>query len=93
MARLGLERLEDRWRAAFGRFALKLEFDVRFSRYIQPRLTAPSLRSSEPYFVWTAGSAQRQQAPLRAVVIHLNSLASTPEQRKAEAEKAALKRN
>ena len=80
---LQLTKLEERWNAAFTDFAKKLEFDHRFARYIQPRLTR-DVRDRQPYFVQRMGTDQRRNSPLRQAVIVLNSLESTVDERRAE---------
>ena len=86
LRRLGLQKLSDRWQETLNRFALKIEFDDRFSRYIQRRFVQ-SLRDPAPYFLTTVSSARSNSTPLRAAIRYLNSLQTSPEKRKAAAAK------
>ena len=81
LRRLGLERLSTRWIQTFNNFALKLEFDHRFSKYIKERWIR-DVRNPSPYLICKASTVQRQKGPLRQACIFLNSLTSSVEQRR-----------
>lgn len=81
LEKLGLQRLSDRWSESFDRFAEKLEFDQRFSKYIKHWFTRDT-RDPDIYLIPRMTTEHRKTALLRQVIIRLNKLKSTEDQRR-----------